>query len=66
MGFRSKISRSTLADANESRDWRIYSDFAQVLMGIARPLYADDPLGVELNENLYALDSTTIDQIWFR
>jgi hypothetical protein len=61
MGFRSKISRSTLADANESRDWRIYADFAQVLIGIARPLYADDPLGVELNENLYALDSTTID-----
>jgi hypothetical protein len=61
MGLRGKISRSTLADANESRDWRIYADFAQVLIGIARPLYADDPLGVELNENLYALDSTTID-----
>jgi hypothetical protein len=61
MGFRGKISRSTLADANESRDWRIYADFAQVLISIARPLYADDPLGVELNENLYALDSTTID-----
>jgi hypothetical protein len=61
MGFRNKISRSTLADANESRDWRIYADFAQVLIAIARPLYADDPLGVELNENLYALDSTTID-----
>src|SRR5215469_13343879 len=61
MGFRGKISRSTLADANESRDWRIYADFAQVLIGIARPFYADDPVGVELNENLYALDSTTID-----
>jgi transposase len=61
MGFRDKVSRSTLADANESRDWRIYADFAQVLISIARPLYADDPLGVELNENLYALDSTTID-----
>src|SRR3989440_2435650 len=61
MGFRGKVSRSTLADANELRDWRIYADFAQVLIGIARPLYADDPLGVELNENLYALDSTTID-----
>jgi transposase len=61
MGFRGKVSRSTLADANESRDWRIYADFAQVLISIARPLYADDPLGVELNENLYALDSTTID-----
>lgn len=61
MGFRGKISRSTLADANESRDWRIYGDFAQVLISIARCLYADDPLGVELNQNLYALDSTTID-----
>jgi hypothetical protein len=61
MGFRSKVSRSTLADANEARDWRIYADFAQVLIGIARPLYADDPLGVELDQNLYALDSTTID-----
>ena len=61
MGFRGKVSRSTLADANEARDWRIYADFAQVLIGIARPLYADDPLGVELDQNLYALDSTTID-----
>jgi hypothetical protein len=61
MGFRGKVSRSTLADANEKRDWRIYADFAQVLIGIARPLYADDPMGVELDQNLYALDSTTID-----
>jgi hypothetical protein len=61
MGFRGKVFRSTLADANESRDWRIYADFAQVLISIARPLYADDPMGVELNQNLYALDSTTID-----
>src|ERR1700704_2824396 len=61
MGFRGKVSRSTLADANELRDWRIYADFAQVLIAIARPLYADDPLGVELDQNLYALDSTTID-----
>jgi hypothetical protein len=61
MGFRSTIARSTLADANESRDWRIYADFAQVLIAIARPLYAQDPIGVELNQNLYALDSTTID-----
>ena len=61
MGFRSMIARSTLADANELRDWRIYADFAQVLIGIARPLYAQDPIGVELNESLYALDSTTID-----
>src|SRR5207244_10246469 len=45
MGFRGRVFRSTLADANESRDWRIYADFAQVLISIARPLYADDPLG---------------------
>jgi len=61
MGFRGKIARSTLADANESRDWRIYADFAQTLIAIARPLYAHDPIGLELNESLYALDSTTID-----
>ena len=61
MGFRSKIARSTLADANESRDWRIYADFAQVLIGIARPLYARDPIGLDLDQTLYALDSTTID-----
>ncbi len=61
MGFRSQVARSTLADANESRDWRIYADFAQVLIRIARPLYAHDPLGVDLDQTLYALDSTTID-----
>ena len=61
MGFRSEIKRSTLADANELRDWRIYADFAQVLIRIARPLYAEDPIGVELDQGLYALDSTTID-----
>jgi hypothetical protein len=61
MGIRSKIVKSTLADANELRDWRIYADFAQVLIAIARPLYAQDPIGVELTEGLYALDSTTID-----
>src|SRR5437868_13930492 len=61
MGFRSTIARSTLADANESRDWRIFADYAQTLIAIARPLYADDPMGVELNQSLYALDSTTID-----
>jgi hypothetical protein len=61
MGFRNTIARSTLADANESRDWRIYADFAQALIAIARPLYAHDPIGVELNQSLYALDSTTID-----
>jgi hypothetical protein len=61
MGFRSKVARSTLADANESRDWRIYADFAHVLIGIARPLYLQDPIGVDLDQTLYALDSTTID-----
>ena len=61
MGFRSQVARSTLADANESRNWRIYADFAQVLIRIARPLYARDPIGVDLDQSLYALDSTTID-----
>jgi hypothetical protein len=61
MGFRGRVARSTLAEANESRDWRIYADFAQVLIGIARPLYARDPIGVDLDQSLYALDSTTID-----
>jgi hypothetical protein len=61
IGFRGKVSRSTLADANESRNWRIYADFAQVLIGIARPLYAHDPIGVDLDQTLYALDSTMID-----
>jgi hypothetical protein len=49
-----------LADANEARDWRIYADFAQVLIAIARPLYALDPIGVDLDRSLYPLDSTTI------
>ena len=61
LGFRGHVSRSTLADANENRDWRIFADFAQVLIGIARPLYAHDPMGVDLEQSLYALDSTTID-----
>jgi hypothetical protein len=61
MGFRSRVARSTLADANELRDWRIYADFAQVLIGVARPLYAHDPVIVDLTQSLYALDSTTID-----
>lgn len=61
MGFRGRVSRSTLADANENRDWRIFADFAQVLIRMARPLYAHDPLGVDLEQSLYALDSTTID-----
>src|SRR5471030_785969 len=61
MGFQGKVARSTLADANESRDWRIFADFAQVLIRIARPLYVADPIGVDLDHSLYALDSTTID-----
>src|SRR5712672_3670348 len=61
LGIRSKVVRSTLADANESRDWRIFADFAQVLIRIARPLYATDPIGVDRAHSLYALDSTTID-----
>jgi len=61
MGFRSKVPRSTLADANETHDWRIFADFAQHLIGIARPLHAEDPTGLELDHTLYALDSTTID-----
>lgn len=61
MGIRGKVSRSTLADANETRDWRIYSDFAQILIDEARSLYIDEDLGLELKETVYALDSSTID-----
>jgi hypothetical protein len=61
LGIRGKVSRSTLADANEQRDWRIYSDFAHVLIGIARRLYAADELAVALEQTAYAFDSTTID-----
>ena len=61
VGVRGKISRSTLADANEKRDWRIYADFAQVLISTARDLYVDDDFGVELEETVYALDASTID-----
>lgn len=61
MGIRGRVSRSTLADANEKRDWRIYADFAQILIHIARDLYSDEQFGVELEETVYALDSTTID-----
>jgi transposase len=61
MGIRGNISRSTLADANENRDWRIYADFAQVLIHTARELYKDEDFGVELDETVYALDSSTID-----
>src|SRR5258708_4639318 len=61
MGIRGRVSRSTLADANETHDWRIFADFAERLITIARPLYASDPIGVDLEQSLYALDSTTID-----
>jgi hypothetical protein len=61
LGFRSSVAHSTLADANSSRDWRIYADLAQGLIRRARTLYADEPLGLELEHTIYALDSTTID-----
>ena len=61
MGIKSRVSRSTLADANEVRDWRIYADFAQSLIGIARRLYAQEPFGVDLKDTVYALDASTID-----
>ena len=61
MGFRHEIKRSTLADANETRDWRIHAEFAQRLIVQARRLYSGDSFGVELENTAYALDSTTID-----
>jgi IS4 transposase len=61
MGFRHEIKRSTLADANETRDWRIHAEFAQCLIAQARKLYAGDSFGIELENTAYALDSTTID-----
>jgi hypothetical protein len=61
LGFRGRVARSTLADANEWRDWRIYAEFAQRLITTARRLYADEPLGLELAHAAYALDSTTIE-----
>lgn len=61
MGFHGRVSRSTLADANDAHDWRIYADFAQGLIRTARPLYASEPMGVDLDQSVYALDSTTID-----
>ncbi len=61
VGIQGKIAKSTLADANEKRDWRIYCDFAQVLIRQARQLYADDDFGLQLDETVYALDSSTID-----
>jgi len=60
-GFRNAVKRSTLAEANENRDWRIYADFAHSLIAIARPLYADEDLGLDLEATVYALDATTID-----
>jgi hypothetical protein len=61
LGIRSTIARNTLANANAVRDWHIYADFAQSLIGIARPLYVDEPFGVDLKDTVYALDTTTID-----
>lgn len=61
LGIRSKVARSTLAEANEKRDWRIYADLAQSLIQTARRLYANEDLGLELNNTVYALDATTID-----
>lgn len=61
LGIRSTVARNTLANANAVRDWRIYADFAQSLIGIARPLYAQESFGVDLQETVYALDTTTID-----
>jgi hypothetical protein len=61
MGFRSTVARNTLANANSVRDWRIYADFAQSLINIARKLYAEEPFGVDLSNTVYALDATTID-----
>src|SRR5271157_5445814 len=61
LGFHGRVARSTLADANDRHDWRIYADFAQVLIRTARTLYAAESMGVELDQTLYALDATTID-----
>ena len=61
LAMRSTVARNTLANANAVRDWRIYADFAQSLIAIARPLYLDEPFGVDFNESVYALDTMTID-----
>ena len=61
MGIRGGMSRNTLANANQRRDWRIYAEFAQAMIRIARPLYADEDLGLELDNTVYALDASTID-----
>ena len=60
LGIRGKVSRSTLADANEKRDWHIYADFAQILIHTARDLYVNEPFGIDLEQTVYALDATTI------
>ena len=61
IGFRGVVSRTTLADANERRDWRIFEDFGQVLIGTAQQLYRNEPLAIELKQPLFAFDSSTID-----
>jgi hypothetical protein len=61
MGIRSQVSRNTLSNANNKRDWHIYADFAQVLIHTARDLYINEDFGVELEQTVYALDATTID-----
>ena len=61
MGFRGGVSRNNLANANQQRHWHIYADFARVLIAQARPLYHDEPFAGELDQTIYALDSTTID-----
>ena len=61
LGIRGRVSRNTLANANQTRDWRIYADLARILIGKARKLYINDSFGIELDNTVYALDSTTID-----
>jgi hypothetical protein len=61
MGIKSNVSRNNLAHTNENRDWRIYADFAQILVSRAKALYANEPIGIDLQSTVYALDSTTID-----
>lgn len=63
-GFRAPVKRSTLADASEGRDWRIYADFAQSLISVARPLYADEDLGLDLDATVYALDGRPSTCVW--
>lgn len=61
LGIRGRVSKSTLAEANEQRPWQIYADLAQTLLGIARPLYANESFGVDLHNTVYAFDATTIE-----